>query len=102
MPVPEFIGDEVSAAGYRLCGLLVTITDPAITADQLRPLIRQACARASLVLIGSDTASRLHTTELDTLLATIEPAVLIVPDIRCHQAVPDLATRLHAQLGILE
>lgn len=102
MSVPEFIGDEVSAVGYRLCGLNVTVTDTVATADQLRPLIRQACARSSLVLIDSNTASRLQTAELDTLLAGIEPAVMIVPDIRCLQATPDLATRLHAQLGILE
>jgi vacuolar-type H+-ATPase subunit F/Vma7 len=102
MPVPEFIGDEVSAAGYRLAGLNVNITEDAITSDRLLSLIRQACARTSLVLIGSDTASRIRHAELDALLAGIEPALVIVPDIRCRAPAPDLATRLRSQLGMLE
>jgi len=102
MPIPEYIGDEVSAAGYRLAGLNVTITDAAITGDSLLTLIRQAGARAPLVLIGSDTANRLRPAELDALLAGIEPALVIVPDVRCRAPVPDLTARLQAQLGILE
>ncbi len=102
MPTPEYIGDEVSAAGYRLAGLNVTITEAKMTRDTLLSLIRQASARTSLVLIGSETACRLQRAELDTLLAAIKPALVIVPDIRCHAPAPDLAARLHTQLGMLE
>jgi vacuolar-type H+-ATPase subunit F/Vma7 len=102
VPVPEYIGDEVSAAGYRLAGLAVSVTDATMTEVSLLSLIRQAGTRTSLVLIGSETASRLSQSELDTLLADIEPALVIVPDIRCHATVPDLARRLHTQLGMLE
>ena len=102
MPVPEYLGDEVSAAGYRLAGMNVTITETSMTVDRLLSLIRQACARTSLVLIGSETAARLPHTELDALLASVEPALVIAPDIRCHAPAPDLATRLRKQLGMLE
>jgi vacuolar-type H+-ATPase subunit F/Vma7 len=102
MPVPEFIGDEVSAAGYRLAGLNVTITDATMNTDRLQSLIRQACARTSLVLIGSESAIRLPQHELDALLSGTEPALVIVPDFRCSTPAPDLAARLHKQLGMLE
>jgi vacuolar-type H+-ATPase subunit F/Vma7 len=102
MPVPEFIGDEVSAAGYRLAGLNVTIIEDAISAERLVSMIRQACTRTSLVLIGSDIADRLPQAELETLLAGIEPSLVVVPDIRCRAPTPDLAARLHKQLGMLE
>lgn len=98
MSVAEFIGDEVSAAGYRLCGIDVHIAD----SSNALALIRQACQRASLVLIGSTTAHYIKPTELDALLASIQPPVLVVPDVRGLQAVPDIATRIRKQLGMLE
>ena len=42
------------------------------------------------------------TTELDELLATIQPPVLVVPDVRGLQDVPDIASRINKQLGMLE
>ncbi len=98
MSVAEYIGDEVSAAGYRLCGVNVHIADR----HNASSLIKQACRRASLVLVGSSTAHYLRSTELDALMANVNPPVLIVPDVRGRQAVPDIATRIHKQLGMLE
>jgi vacuolar-type H+-ATPase subunit F/Vma7 len=98
MSAIEFIGDEISAAGYRLCGVEVHIADSANTAA----LIQQACKRASLVLVGSSTAACLGTTELETLLANVMPPVLLVPDVAGRQRVPDLAGLIHRHLGMLE
>lgn len=102
MSAVEFIGDEISAAGYRLCGVNVTPTETTMSPDRLLSLIRQARERTSLLLLGSETASRLQQTELETLLAATESAVIIVPDIRCRVPAPDLTARLHTQLGMLE
>jgi vacuolar-type H+-ATPase subunit F/Vma7 len=98
MSVTEFIGDEVSAAGYRLCGVKVHIADR----SNALSLINQACKRASLVLIGSSTAACLDNAQLDQLLANIAPPVLVVPEIAGRQSVPDITTRIHKQLGMLE
>lgn len=96
--VMEYIGDEVSAAGYRLCGVNTHIADR----HSALSLIEQACKRASLVLIGSSTAQYLRSIELDALMASATPLVLIVPDIRGRHAVPDIAASIHRQLGMLE
>jgi vacuolar-type H+-ATPase subunit F/Vma7 len=98
MSVAEFIGDEVSAAGYRLCGVDVIIADE----GNVLSMIRKSCERASLVLVGSSLAQQLQRADLDALLANIQPPVLVVPDVSDRHEVPDIASRVNKQLGLLE
>jgi len=98
MSTPVYIGDEVEAAGYRLAGLEVRVPDR----DELLPQIHSACEQAPLVLIGAATARDIPPAELDRLLAQVSPPVVIMPDVRNRVGLPDLATRLRAQLGVLE
>jgi vacuolar-type H+-ATPase subunit F/Vma7 len=96
--VPVFIGDEVTAVGYRLAGLRVQV--PA--ENEAIAVVEAACSAASLVLLGSDVASRIPQQQLDELLSRVEPAVIVVPDIRGQVPLPDMALRLRKQLGVLE
>ena len=52
MSLPVYIGDAVSAAGYRLAGLRIHVPD---TAD-IQAEIEQACGDTPLVLLGADIA----------------------------------------------
>ena len=98
MGVPVYIGDAVSATGYRLAGLRVQVPD---TADLLAQ-IEQAANDASLVLLGADLAAQLPVAALDRLLSAVSPAVVVVPDVRGQAELPDLANRLRQQLGVFE
>jgi vacuolar-type H+-ATPase subunit F/Vma7 len=98
MNVPVYIGDEVSAAGYRLAGLRVRVPGE----DDVLAVIEATCSEASLVLLGSDAATRISRQQLDELLSRVEPAVVVVPDIRARTPLPDMAHRLRTQLGVLE
>ena len=98
MKLPVYIGDPVSAAGYRLAGLKVQV--PA--ADEALEALEAACDEAPLVLLGSDLASRIPSQQLDALLSRITPAVVVVPDVRGQVPLPDMAHRLRKQLGVLE
>lgn len=98
MTVPVYIGDAVTAAGYRLAGLRVHVPN---TFD-IHTEIEQACKGAPLVLLGADLASQLPVAELDRLLSRVTPAVVVVPDVRGQALLPDLAIRLRQQLGVLE
>jgi vacuolar-type H+-ATPase subunit F/Vma7 len=97
--VPLYIGDAVSAAGYRLAGLRVHVPD---STAQLSAQIEQAAADAALVLLGADIAAQLPVAVLDRLLSSVAPAVVVVPDVRGEASLPDLARRLRQQLGVLE
>jgi len=96
--VPVYIGDAVSAAGYRLAGLRVHVPDTA----ELLVQVEQATVDASLVLLGADVAAQLPVAALDRLLSGVNPAVVVVPDVRGRAVLPDLANRLRQQLGVLE
>jgi len=98
MSLPVYIGDAVSAAGYRLAGLRIHVPG---TAD-IQTEIEQACNGAPLVLLGADLAGQLPDAQLDRLLSQVTPAVVVVPDVRGQAALPDLVQRLRQQLGVLE
>jgi len=98
MTIPVYIGDAVSAAGYRLAGLRTHVPG---TVD-INMEIEQACHEAPLVLLGADIASQLPAADLDRLLSRVTPAVVVVPDVRGKAPLPDLVSRLRRQLGVLE
>ena len=97
-PVPVYIGDEVSACGYRLAGLKTHVPADNNLPAELDSIIRDA----ALVLLSADIAGRLPDDQRERLLARIHPPVVVVPDVRGHAQLADMATRLRKQLGVLE
>ena len=96
MPLPCYIGDEVTAAGYRLAGANVDVPSPGKEAEALTA----ARANASIVLIAAGIAARIPPRELAAARASLAPLTLVVPDLRDESQLPDLAIRLRAQLGL--
>ena len=96
MPAPVYIGDEVSAAGYRLAGARVEVPEPGGEGAALAA----ARAQSPLVLVSAAVAARIAERELRAALAALAPLTLIVPDLRGEAAVPDVAARLRHQLGL--
>jgi vacuolar-type H+-ATPase subunit F/Vma7 len=98
MSIPCYIGDEASAAGFRLAGARVIVP---LAGDETAAL---AATResATLVLISADVATRISAPDLAIAQAALAPLVLIVPDLRREVPMPDLAARLRGQLGLEE
>ena len=98
MTTPVYIGDEVSAAGFRLAGLRVRVPSE----GEFQQALEWAMDQGPLVLISTAVANEIPTRELDRYLSRISPAVVVVPDV--HGATPmlDLSTRLRKQLGVQE
>jgi vacuolar-type H+-ATPase subunit F/Vma7 len=96
MTAPIFLGDEVSAAGYRLAGVSVRTPGPGEAAAALA----DACAQAPLVLVSSAVAAGIHERPLRAALSALSPLVIVVPDLEGDVPVPDLAARVRAQLGL--
>jgi vacuolar-type H+-ATPase subunit F/Vma7 len=98
MAAPVFIGDEVTAAGFRLAG--VRIRTP--LEGELPGVLEWANRNTSLIYITAEYAATLDLEQQNHLFAQIQPPVVVIPDIRSNTPVQDLARRLRAQLGVLE
>jgi vacuolar-type H+-ATPase subunit F/Vma7 len=98
MAAPVYLGDEVSAAGFRLAGLQTRTPQRGEETSALS----SARAEAPLVLVAATLAARIAEGELRAAMAALSPLVLIVPDIDGATPVPDLALRLRRQLGLVE
>jgi len=98
MAAPVFLGDEVSAAGYRLGGAIVRTPVKGEEAS----FFEWARREAPLVLVTAEVATRLPPGLLARAFAAGQPLVLIVPDVRRRVAPPDLARSVRRQLGMEE
>jgi len=96
MSSPVYLGDEVSAAGYRLAGALTHTPRPGEEVATLG----WACSHAPLVLMSAAVAARIGEAALRAALSALAPLVLIVPDFQGQVPLPDLAARLRGQLGL--
>jgi vacuolar-type H+-ATPase subunit F/Vma7 len=96
MAAPYYIGDETSAAAFRLAGARVIVP----RAGEDAAALAAARGNASLVLVSAATAARIPAREIDAAQAALAPLTLVVPDLREEVAVPDLALRLRGQLGL--
>jgi vacuolar-type H+-ATPase subunit F/Vma7 len=92
-----FIGDELSAAGFRLTGIETLVPEPGTTAGTA---LQEARARAELVLITADLVRHVPQSELEVAMLAERPALAIIPDVLFRATPPDLARRLRSALGI--
>lgn len=96
MNLPAYIGDEVSAVGYRLAGLAVLVPAPGEEAAALALARRNA----PLVLVSAATAAALPAAELRAALVALAPVTVIVPDVHERVPLPDSTARLRRELGV--
>lgn len=96
MAAPVYLGDEVSAAGYRLAGVLVQTP----RAGEEKAALAWARSQAPLVLVSAAVAVGIGEGVLRAALSALAPLVLIVPDLQREVPLPDLAARLRGQLGL--
>jgi vacuolar-type H+-ATPase subunit F/Vma7 len=91
-----FLGDELSAAGFRLGG--IEARTPPAGAEVA--YFEQARREALFVLITAEFALRLPSALLQQALNAGRPLVAVLPDVRGRSAPPDLAAVLRRQLGM--
>lgn len=96
MSVIVFIGDELTAAGFRLAGIETLVPSPDAAWDTLA----EARTRADLIVLTADYARQIPVRELDDVLLAEAPIVAVIPDVLARVLPPDLTRRLRATLGI--
>jgi len=93
-----YIGDEASAAGFRLTGACVAVPAP----GEERQALAAAREAAALVLVSSSVAARLSARELARAEIALSPLTIVVPDLREDAPPVDLGVRLRSELGLEE
>jgi vacuolar-type H+-ATPase subunit F/Vma7 len=92
-----YIGDEATAAGYRLAGAEVRVPTAAEVVDTFR---RARDSEADLILLSAELAGALPPEELDAAVLGDRPLVAVVPDVHGRHASPDVARDVRLALGI--
>jgi vacuolar-type H+-ATPase subunit F/Vma7 len=98
MAQPAFIGDELSAAGFRLAGAQTLLPGPG---EELA-VFHHALSQHPLVIVTAQVAARLPSAVLTSALLTSHPLVVVIPDVRGQIPVADLAGLVRQELGIEE
>ena len=98
MTLCAFIGDEVSAAGFRLAGVEVHVSGAA----EVSGLFQRLRTRTDLILMTAEAAQWLPAEILRGALAAGRPLVLVIPDVRGRSEPPDISATLRRQLGMAE
>ena len=97
MSAVVFVGDAVSASGWRLAGVQTLVVE----AGQEAACLQQAHdPSVQLLLLDAETANRIPSKLRQTLQASLSPMVLVVPDMRERVSMPDLRRYVQSQLGI--
>ena len=91
-----FIGDELTATGFRLTGIETVVPEP----DKASAALQEARSRAALVIMTADLARHVPASELESAMLAEAPVLAIVPDVRFQAQLPDVARRLRSVLGL--
>lgn len=91
-----FIGDEITATGYRLAGVRVLIVEHSTEAD----IFEKALSSARLLLITSMCAAKIPQDRLRKAQLRGDPLIAIVPDAAGLVAMPNLSDDVERALGI--
>jgi vacuolar-type H+-ATPase subunit F/Vma7 len=94
--VPVFIGDEVSASGWRLIGVHTIVAD----CDDAAGAFDAVPGDTELLLVTAVCAAGLESGRLDAAVQRGKPMVLVVPDAANRLGPPDLDSKVDRVLGI--
>jgi vacuolar-type H+-ATPase subunit F/Vma7 len=92
-----YIGDEATAAGFRLAGLDTRTAAPGDAGEQLHHALAET---PDCVLLDGSLVDFVPRAMLDGALDADSPLFAVVPDIRGRGAPPDLAQIVRSALGI--
>ena len=94
-----FIGDEVTAAGFRLAGVTVVTPDK----EKLHEVLTAACDdQVSLILVTTEFMEALDPQLQQEYMMKVSPMIVVIADINNSVPVTDLAVQVRRTLGILE
>jgi vacuolar-type H+-ATPase subunit F/Vma7 len=94
--VPVFLGDEVTAAAYRLIGIRVHVVQDGNAGAVLDSVPEDT----GLLLITATCATKIGSERIDAMMRRGRPLVAVVPGVAERAALPDLDKEVERALGI--
>jgi vacuolar-type H+-ATPase subunit F/Vma7 len=98
MAACAFLGDEVSALGFRLAGVETHCPEP----HEVRGLFLRLRNQAHIVVLTAEVAASLPSDLLREAELACWPLVLVIPDVLNRLSAPDLVADLRRRLGMAE
>ena len=92
-----YVGDEVTAAGYRLAGLETRVPGPAEIEETISQILS---SDVDLVLLSAQLTVSLSRVELRQLLSSSKPLVSVVADVYERHPPPAIGPEVRTALGI--
>lgn len=93
-----FVGDEVSAAGFRLAG--VDVHTPG--GGEGPALFARLRSEAALILLTQEALAWVGEAAVQGAQRAGRPLVLVIPDVRGREQPPDIGESIRRQLGMAE
>jgi len=91
-----FIGDEISAAGYRLAG--AAVFSP--SAKDVHKTFVEVSGKVDVVMITAEASRHIAEPLMADALAATSPLVMVIEDVRARVSPADLEKQMHAILGL--
>jgi vacuolar-type H+-ATPase subunit F/Vma7 len=91
-----YLGDELSAAGFRLAGVSALVPP----AGEEARWLHAAMSDAQVVLLANRCAAAISPGELEAALASRSPLVMVIPGFDGAPASSDPAVRVRRLLGV--
>jgi vacuolar-type H+-ATPase subunit F/Vma7 len=98
MAICHFIGDEITALGFRLAG--ASIQTPALA--EVASVLRELRGRPGLLVLTADCAAAVPAAQLQAAMIAAEPLLVLIPSAAGGMPAPDLAAAVRQQLGMSE
>jgi vacuolar-type H+-ATPase subunit F/Vma7 len=92
-----YLGDEVTAAGFRLAGIETRVADAGAAADALRQALE---GEVDCVLLSGALTGAVPPALLERARQAVEPLFAVVPDVRGRDAPEDIGRAVRNALGI--
>lgn len=99
MPAPIFVGDEWTAAGFRLAGAEVLVPG---NEDPERLLERVLKGNPALVLLGAEFAAQVPPEQLEQARLAARPPLLVVGDPTGRDKPEPVTRRVRHRMGVAE
>lgn len=91
-----FIGDEVSAAAFRLAGVDTRVVAP----DEAAGAVADEMPHRQVIMMTTELGQGLPGPMMERLLQSVEPVVVFLPDLPGRKGALNLEARARRELGI--